>query len=238
MSEWYYVEKGEQRGPVDHHTLVGRIGRGELGADTLVWRDGMADWNPARSVAALSAPAAGIRDAGGPGLAAAPHAVAGIESGGFDPFSQEHYGTIAVTYAGFWKRFAAVLLDGFILWIPQYILQMIVAMIWMTFNGDSDNPASIFLMAMFSWQVSFGLQLAYFSFFESGSWQATPGKKILKIKVTDADGRRVTLARAFGRNAGKLLSSLVLGIGYIMAGFTERKQALHDIMANCLVVNA
>ena len=78
--------------------------------------------------------------------------------------------------------------------------------------------------------------ILYFAFFESSAMQATPGKKAMGIVVIDLDGKRISFWRAFIRNCGKIISGLILYIGYIMAGFTKKKQALHDMMAGCLVV--
>jgi uncharacterized RDD family membrane protein YckC len=71
---------------------------------------------------------------------------------------------------------------------------------------------------------------------ESSAKQATVGKMALGIIVTDLDGRRIGFGRATGRYFAKILSALTLGIGFLMAGFTERKQALHDMVASCLVI--
>jgi uncharacterized RDD family membrane protein YckC len=72
---------------------------------------------------------------------------------------------------------------------------------------------------------------------ESSSWQATLGKKALDLAVTDLEGQRITFGRATGRHFAKIISGLIpLGIGYIIAGFTEKKQAVHDLIASCLVV--
>jgi len=76
----------------------------------------------------------------------------------------------------------------------------------------------------------------YYALMESSKHQATIGKLALGLKVTDMNGQRISFARATGRYFGKIISGMILLIGYIMAGFTEKKQALHDIMANCLVV--
>jgi uncharacterized RDD family membrane protein YckC len=73
---------------------------------------------------------------------------------------------------------------------------------------------------------------------ESSSHQATLGKMALGLKVTDTEGRQISFARASGRHFAKILSGMILLIGYIMAGFTERKQALHDVIAGTLVVRA
>jgi uncharacterized RDD family membrane protein YckC len=80
------------------------------------------------------------------------------------------------------------------------------------------------------------LSWIYYASLESSAWQATLGKKILGLKVTDLAGNRISFARASGRFFGKILSGMILGIGFLMAGFTERKQALHDILAGCLVL--
>jgi uncharacterized RDD family membrane protein YckC len=71
---------------------------------------------------------------------------------------------------------------------------------------------------------------------ESSETQATFGKKMMGIVVTDLDGNRISFGRATGRHFAKIPSACVLLIGYIMAAFTERKQALHDMMAGTLVV--
>jgi uncharacterized RDD family membrane protein YckC len=76
----------------------------------------------------------------------------------------------------------------------------------------------------------------YFALMESSGWQATVGKKMIGLKVTTLDGQRIGFGRATGRYFGKIVSALILGIGFLMAGWTERKQALHDMMAGTLVI--
>ena len=76
----------------------------------------------------------------------------------------------------------------------------------------------------------------YFASFESSRWQATPGKRALGLFVTDLAGKRVSFARASGRYFGKLLSEFIFFFGFLMAGFTKRKQALHDYLSGCLVL--
>jgi uncharacterized RDD family membrane protein YckC len=81
------------------------------------------------------------------------------------------------------------------------------------------------------------LQWLYFALMESSKNQATLGKMIVGIIVTDLYGNRISFGKASGRFFGKILSGLILNIGYIIAAFTEKKQALHDMIAGCLVVN-
>jgi len=76
----------------------------------------------------------------------------------------------------------------------------------------------------------------YYALMESSEKQATVGKLAMGIKVTDMQGNRLSFGQATGRHFAKIISGLTLLIGYIMAGFTEKKQALHDIIVNCLVV--
>jgi uncharacterized RDD family membrane protein YckC len=116
--------------------------------------------------------------------------------------------------AGFWKRFAAIIIDGFILSVINAMLGRIV---------------SGYVSILTSW--------LYFALFESSSSQATIGKMILGIIVTDLEGNKITFTRATGRYFSKILSAMILCIGYILAGITERKQALHDMIAGTLVVN-
>jgi uncharacterized RDD family membrane protein YckC len=79
------------------------------------------------------------------------------------------------------------------------------------------------------------LQWLYFALMESYKG-ATVGKMAMGLKVTDMEGNQISFLKATGRYFGKIVSAMILSIGFIMAGFTEKKQALHDIMANCLVV--
>ena len=240
MSEWYYVEDGERRGPIARDALMTKIDNGELAPTVLVWRDGMDDWSAADAMAEFSGPAVGLAaGAGAPAGSGSGGAYAGLESdgaGGYDPFTGEEYGIVPVTYAGFWKRFVAYIVDSIIVQSVMFVLQIGLAVLT-SLPGFADSDAAIALVSVVFSLGSMVLVLVYFAAFESGNWQATPGKKVLGIKVTDLEGNRITFGRALGRNVAKILSGLILGIGYIMAGFTERKQALHDMIAGCLVIN-
>jgi uncharacterized RDD family membrane protein YckC len=86
------------------------------------------------------------------------------------------------------------------------------------------------------WGGTFVAGWLYFAVLESSTLQATPGKMALGLYVAGVDGRRIGFGKASGRFFGKILSSLLLGIGYVVAAFSQRKQALHDMMAGCLVL--
>lgn len=143
-----------------------------------------------------------------------------------------------VVYAGFWLRAVSYLIDlvlvtmiaGATILLPLMARGAIPAdKPWFLLTEKGRQVVAIqLLVQMICW--------LYFASFESSSWQATPGKRIMGLVVTDIEGRRVTFARASGRFWGKLLSQFLLFFGFVMAGFTQRKQALHDILAGCLVV--
>ncbi len=96
-------------------------------------------------------------------------------------------------------------------------------------NAQSDSPILNLVFSL--------IGLAYFVGFESSSMQGTFGKRAMGLVVTDLHGRRISLLRAVGRYFAKILSSLILLIGYIMIAFTERKQGLHDMICSTLVVH-
>lgn len=143
----------------------------------------------------------------------------------------------AVRYGGFWIRVIAFIIDAI-------LVRVVVAPVGMIFGGLGlaggmmtgfhhtglavlGGGVTIILVLFGSW--------LYEAFMESSSYQATIGKMIFGMKVTDLNGNRISFERATGRHFAKWLSGLVLCIGYIMVGFTERKQGLHDLLAGTLV---
>lgn len=134
----------------------------------------------------------------------------------------------ALIYAGFWKRALATVIDSAILFSSQ----IFIAIVGM-YNGV--ELAAAFIFTLF---VAAPLGWLYSALMESSAKQGTLGKMILGIQVTDLAGRRIGFGRATGRFFGRYLSGALLMIGFFMVAFTEKKQALHDMMAGCLVVNA
>ena len=144
---------------------------------------------------------------------------------------------VRTAYAGFWLRFVAWFIDVLILSAVGLIV--LVPLVPVLFRrGPFEGPMGWPMAPTFLWFWPLNLVgvWLYFALFESSSWQATPGKRALGLFVTDMQGRPISFARATGRYFGKILSSAILMIGYIMAGFTAKKQALHDILADCLVL--
>lgn len=148
-----------------------------------------------------------------------------------------------VVYAGFWRRAAALFIDSTLVGVAYYAV-IIAGMLVVGFGrlsafegADAPGMGAIggFLAVMYlAYPV---ISALYYVGMESSGTQATLGKMAVGIKVTDADGRRLGRGRALGRWASHLLCYLTLYIGYIMAGFTERKRGLHDMVASTLVVD-
>lgn len=171
-----------------------------------------------------------------------------VEPGLPAPVFPANAGYGAVAYAGFWLRLVAYIIDGVIsclafviLLIPLFVLTGAGAALGRIISeGDVGDDLSAFLGAGFILGF-FGIILVvswlYYALSESSSWQATPGKKMLNLKVTDLTGQPISFGRASGRYFAKIITGMIpLAIGYIMAGFTEKKQAIHDMIASCLVL--
>lgn len=156
-------------------------------------------------------------------------------------------------YAGFWARLSAYFLDTAIIAVFMIVSitftrnqldgylathsDMLKMMQDSLLSADTSNIADYTTKLMYYYAMFFGFifNWIYFAGFESSHLGATPGKWVLGIYVTDMEGKRVSFRRATGRYFGKIISGIILGIGYMMAGFTEKFQALHDMMAECLV---
>ena len=135
-------------------------------------------------------------------------------------------------YAGFWRRLLALAIDGVLIGIVQTVIMIVFGNIMA--GGTSEDAMGGAALGMFL--LIFVGQWLYFAFMESSAKQGTLGKMMIGVVVTDTDGNRISFGRATGRYFGKIVSSIILMLGFIMAAATERKQALHDIMAGCLVI--
>jgi len=155
----------------------------------------------------------------------------------------------SITYASFGARFVALLIDSVIVGCINFIVVapiMGVLGLGVASQVQDGQPiseeqavgmiaglvAGIFSAMLAVWIIS----LLYFAIMESSKAQASVGKMAMGIKVTDLDGNRVSFGKAFLRSIGKVLSQMIMYIGYLMAAFTEKKQGLHDIIAGTLVV--
>jgi uncharacterized RDD family membrane protein YckC len=149
----------------------------------------------------------------------------------------------SVSYAGFWLRFVAFIIDLIVLGFIGFVV---------TIPFAASLPIGVFMrgrmpMSPQEWApfagalgrltfIRFFINWLYYALLESSPWQATLGKKALGLEVTDLGGSRISFARATGRFFAKILSAIILFIGFLMIGFTQKKQGLHDIIAGTLVI--
>lgn len=149
-------------------------------------------------------------------------------------------------YAGFWIRLGAWVIDTIILAVVSFIILFIlIAGALIGSLSTIYNPA-LFYTATFQGTAAIGLILwwismlainwLYYAYQESSVKQATLGKQVFGLIVTSVDGERISFARASARWVGRIISGLIFCIGYIMIAFTEKKQGLHDMIADTLVV--
>lgn len=225
MAQWYYVDVAHQRqGPVPAEALADAFRRGQANRDSLVWREGLPQWEPLAG------------HLGELGLLAPPPVPAAAPS----VASTAPAGPAEVVDAGFMRRLGAYFLDSMIVGSVFYVVWIVGVLVVMAVaTGGGGTPDDTTM----AW--GFGLvgllypvmSLAYYAGMESSKLQATVGKMAAGIKVVDAEGRRLTFGRAAGRWAASLLSYLTLYIGFLMAGWTRRKRALHDLAAGTYVVD-
>lgn len=220
--KWHYSHQDEQHGPVTDEEIKGLIAAGNITPDNLVWCEGMAGWEPVSNVPELMPSG----DTSEVAAHAAPAAV-----GSMSAYVEDSTLSQAVVYSGFWRRVAASLIDSVILSVPGFILGIVLGLAMV--SGGIDDTEVVELTGKV---VGLFLGWLYYALMESSSKQATIGKMVMGIKVTDLEGNQISFGRASGRHFGKILSALILAIGYLMMLFTQKKQTLHDLMAGCLVV--
>lgn len=212
--QWFYAQGGQQIGPCEESDFNALVQSHAVGADTLVWHEGMANWQPLGTLTGY-APAAFVA---------------------------------RIHHAGFWIRFLARLIDGFILSIPTFVLVVpLMVMLGVAgaargrlapFGGGplggSFGPGILIMQAVLM-LISIAVGATYETYFVS-TRGATPGKMVLGLKIVRPSGSPVTAGLAFGRYLAHLLSGYLLGIGYLMAAFDVEKRALHDRICETRVV--
>ncbi len=224
---WYYIDStGAQVGPVTAQAVRDALQGHVASPSSMAWREGLPGWLPL----AQFAEEFGLPPAP-PGPPPAP--VFGVAGG--NPAGQANAAGARVVPAGFLRRWAALFLDGLILFIPLVAIGVVLVLAFgIKVEDQTSGPgvadALIYLLYFICAPI-------YYAGMESSSWQATLGKRALGIKVTDLQGRRLSFGHALGRWFAAALSYLTLYIGFLMAAVTERKRALHDFVAGTEVVD-
>ncbi|MEN5040442.1 RDD family protein [Stenotrophomonas sp. TWI1149] len=254
MTEWYFADGQERQGPLGAEDMRQRFQRGDITLATLVWREGFAQWAPLseavdelqlQNLASAASNLGNGIDLRGDytaidnGTAPLPGTGGGTYSPYTAPAAATGYAGSAVVdgqdvvYAGFWKRYAAYFIDYILLTVVTLPLSMIINVMGASSGNEGVQVALTLVVMLLSLVISIG----YYAGFHASRGGATLGKMAVGIKVVRGNGERISFLRAFCRYLATIVSSLILMIGFIMAAFTERKQALHDMMCDTLVVD-
>jgi uncharacterized RDD family membrane protein YckC len=290
---WYYVNADRQRqGPVPAATIRELAAVGAVDARTLVWRQGMPQWQALEQVAGelgitlaaaataapspppappaaprMDSPAATadteatrvlrseprLADVGAASPLSEPKRVAPASAYpdaamqqayaaqvGADPQARTTFaGDGHVLYASFLKRVAASIIDSFIVAIITVVVQTPIAFIAgvsLGALGDAAGAGTL-LLQLATQLIGIAIGIAYFGYFYTSDQQASPGKQLVGIKIARPDGERISFARSVGRYFANWLNIFTLGLTYLLPLFTEKRQALHDLICDTVVVD-
>jgi uncharacterized RDD family membrane protein YckC len=229
---WYYSLNGQQTGPVAENELSRLASAGTVGGATLVWREGMLDWQPVSAVLPnllASADAADVPQVGGMAVPAA-HKDFLVQQ------IREGVPTLTLgglKYAGFWMRLLAKLIDFMVLNTVLVAFTMIM-LIFSGVAGDRQTEVPITLLIVRT-LVSLALNFSYKTVMV-GKYGGTLGKLALGLRVVRTDGSKVSMGLAAGRYFAEIISVITVGIGYIIAAFDDEKRALHDHICSTRVI--
>jgi uncharacterized RDD family membrane protein YckC len=238
---WWYVENGERVGPLEEGDLSARARAGSVRAETLVWMDGMASWQPYGTIApdpSVLQPSAACTECGRR-LAVSElirygssRVCAACKPLFLQKLREGAAPVVGLRYADFGVRFGAKLLDGILLWIVNMAISFAFfgVLVRRATLGQGFLAMQLGLMA-----VELLVNASYVVFF-LGRFGATLGKMALRLRVVNPDGSPIGYGKAVGRYFAEMLSGLTLGIGYLMAGFDAERRALHDRVASTRVV--
>ncbi len=237
---------GTARGPVPRVFVEERVEHGLWPDRVMIAEVGSNNWVAFRDIAPVVPAMPDLDVAREPDIAAAASRPAG-----YAPTSPVDYGhnlaavgsvaevSPAATlppggsvHAGFWRRSAAYLIDAIIVGVIGWLVGMVL-LLGLVASGSMTAMVTGVVLNYF---VVIAIYWLYFALQESSAAQATLGKRAFGIKVTDEHANRIGFGRATGRFFGKIISALIANIGFMLAGWTERKQALHDMMASTFVV--
>jgi uncharacterized RDD family membrane protein YckC len=260
---WHYAQNGQPRGPVNEVELMGLVVSGLVTDQTLVWHEGMPNWQPYGEVKSGVAPPVLIPSAPPPQptLGLSPDETICAECGGVFPKDQTiQLGAVSICaackprhiqklkegmttaapgtlrYAGFWLRFAAKLIDWFAIGLVVGIPSVILMFASMgKLEPDKGPPLQFLAFQILIQFLSIAGTVAYNTLMV-GKYGATLGKMALGLRVVTADNTSLTYLRAFGRAWAEMLSQMICYIGYFLAASDDQRRALHDHICNTRVV--
>ena len=241
MAKWYYLKSEERLGPLDQSAFDELARQGTIAPETLVWRDGMADWQPygqavqAPSAEQMAGDHVACAQCGGVFLKedvisfqgncvcanCKPTFVAKITQG--VAYAAE------LNYAGFWIRFGAKFLDGLIVGIPMEVLRYSLFGIEALLEPETTPGELLFDLFNISVAICYTWLLTW-------KFGGTLGKLAIGLRVVTANGEPIGCGRALGRTFAEILSGITLLIGYIIAAFDSEKRTLHDHICGTRVI--
>ena len=242
---WHYNDGGKAAGPVADDEFEKLVASGKIQPQTLVWREGMASWQPFSAMSPGAAVVAASRVCCECGKSFPEDEVirfnatwvcATCKPVFFQRLREGATSALVMEYGGFWLRFLAKMVDTIILSMAGFVMGLVVGGIMATRTGKELGWAYI-LMQVFLMLFGMVTSAAYTIGFV-GKFGATPGKMACGLKIVRPDGRPLTYGRACGRFFAEWLSGMTLYVGYIMVGFDREKRALHDHICDTRVVRS
>lgn len=258
--DWYYAESGRQIGPIQEDSFEALVRSGVVRPDTLVWQQGMQNWQPYGTVApAQPQPAAVATAVADSSTRFCTECGRPFRQSELIPFGNSFVCATckevfahklregvnagsALRYGGFWIRFVALLIDAAILGTVSILLSMVGALVFFRgmvpgVPGASLAYSGIFIAyqgVMFLINLAIGISYSVYFWTRYG---ATPGKLALRLKVITSRGGPISVPLAIARYFAYYVSVFTLGIGYIMAGLDPQKRALHDRICDTRVIH-
>lgn len=252
--DWYYAINNERKGPVTSEQLAKLVAEGTVDGETKVWRQGMPDWQDYGSLT----PEEGLPHAGAT-VDTEVCAVSGkryprremiqyegkwVSAEHRDTFFQRLREGVPLNdgsvvpgpygYGNFGRRFVALLVDSILLGLVNGVVGAVVGGV-LAATGGLGSQESLLIMQwglnLFGGLVGLSVDILFIR-----KYDATPGKMALGLKVLRANGDKLSVGRIIGRFFGEYVSGIILGIGYIMAGFDDQRRTLHDRMCDTRVI--
>lgn len=242
MEKYYIIESGKQKGPYTLRKII----KMKLPENTLVWKSGLKEWIPIVDlkeykdnvpppVPKFVLPATPIIEQPTSNNLDLSNKDLDVQTVGVNSFCTPENLKGLITpkpHAGFVLRLLAFIIDFLLMFL-------ITTFIWAIFQIPIPENSKVLFSGkfyLFKSPLSILFGWLFYSLFESSKFKATPGKILIGLIVTDNNYNRIDFGTASGRFFGKILSGLILGIGYFMIGWTKNKQGLHDVLANTFVV--
>lgn len=248
MSVWHYASNNQPQGPVPLSEFRHLINNGTITPDTLVWRQGMPQWQALRIVlqndTSILPP---------PEPTPPPIPFSFSTTTATPPFANiVAAGTSTLRYAGFFIRVAARLIDFFILWITNQIVltllnktKILIAPPLFIDNAASPQQRLADILTylsqnihytLLSYLIVLAIAIAYEVFFVR-KYSATPGKLALGLRLVRSDGSRLSSLRIIGRHFADLLNQFAFGIPYFIIAIDEQKRGVHDLVCDTRVIH-